>query len=254
MREADVVITVSDRMRQQLVQRFGVPDEKIRVVPNAVDSRKFATPLPRGSRRFWWKKIVLYHGRLSVQKGPDYFLRAAKRVAEKHSDVLFVVSGKGGMLPSLVDLAIDLGIQNRVLFLGYLPEAQLPKVYAASDVYVLPSVSEPFGITVLEAIASGKPVIISKTAGVGEFVNNVFRVDFWDVEKMAEQINSLLEDEELRESMAGGARKELDASISWRIVAEKTVEAYESVARVEARPQAHRPLQSPDRKKGVGFA
>jgi len=225
LREADVVITVSERMRQQLVQRFGVPHGKIVVVPNAVDARKFSAPLPPERKRFWWKKIVLYHGRLSVQKGADYFLRAAKRVAEKHPDVLFVVSGRGGMLPSLVDLAIDLGIQNKVLFLGYLPEAKLPLVYAASDVYVLPSVSEPFGITALEAIASGKPVIVSKTSGVGEFVENVFRVDFWDVEKMAAQISVLLEDKVLREELCGGAAKELE-SFSWRSTAEKTLGAY----------------------------
>jgi glycosyltransferase involved in cell wall biosynthesis len=237
LRAADVVITVSERMRQQLVQRFGVPNEKIRVVPNAVDAAKFDAPKPFKKKRFWWKKIVLYHGRLSVQKGPDYFLRAAKRVAEKHADTLFVVSGRGGMLPTLVDLAIDLGIQNRVLFLGYLPEAKLPAVYAASDVYVLPSVSEPFGITALEAMASGKPVILSKTSGVGEFVRNVFRVDFWDVEKMAGQINEVLDDEKLRESLSNGAKAEAQA-FSWRAVAEKTLGAYESVERVSLAPRA----------------
>ena len=229
MHAADVVVTVSERMRQQLVQRFGVPNEKIRVVPNAVDARKFTAPRAAKKKRFWWKKIVLYHGRLSVQKGPDYFLRAAKRVAESHPDTLFVVSGKGGMLPTLVDLAIDLGIQNRVLFLGYLPEAKLPAVYAASDVYVLPSVSEPFGITALEAMASGKPVIVSKSSGVGEFVKNVFRADFWDVDKMAAQISEILVDEELRDSLGKGAKAEAQ-SFSWRSVAEKTLGVYDSVA------------------------
>jgi len=221
---ADVVIAVSNRVKDSLVS-FGCDPAKIVVIYNAVDFERFAFP-EMGKENFRLKrKIVLFHGRLNIQKGPDYFLKAAKIVSKEMPEVLFVMSGVGDMFPQLVNEAIGLGIANKVLFLGRIPEDKLPLVYKLCDVYVLPSVSEPFGITVLEAMASGKPVIISNTTGVGEVVKNAFRVSFWDTELLAKKLLTLLKHDSLREFLSRQL-KEQAQMFSWEDVARKTRDAY----------------------------
>ncbi|MFH0835766.1 MAG: glycosyltransferase family 4 protein [Candidatus Micrarchaeota archaeon] len=219
---ADVVIAVSQRVKTELVS-FGCDASKIVVVYNAVEFERFDQPYENGFRLK--RKIVLYHGRLNIQKGPDFFLKAAKIVSKQMPEVLFVVSGAGDMFPQLVHEAIQLGIANKVLFLGRIPDEQLPLVYKLCDLYVLPSVSEPFGITALEAMASGKPVILSTTTGVGEVVKNVFRVPFWDSELMADRIMLLLKHDSLRTFM-GRHLKEQARALSWGEVARQTRDAY----------------------------
>ena len=220
---ADVVIAVSNRVKEALVS-FGCDPEKIMVIYNAVDSERFAVEMEKNAFRLK-RKIVLYHGRLNIQKGPDYFLKAAKIVSKEMPEVLFVVSGVGDMFPQLVNQAVELGIANKVLFLGRIPEDKLPLVYKLCDVYVLPSVSEPFGITVLEAMASGKPVVISRTAGVGEVVKNAFRVNFWDTELLAQKLLTLLKHDSLR-GFIGGQLKLQAKEFSWNDVAHNTFKAY----------------------------
>ncbi len=224
VREADRVITVSNRSRDVLVARLGAGGDKVRVVYNAIDAARFSRRARKEEFGFS-EKIVLYHGRLSVQKGIEFFLRAAKKVLDREKNVRFVVSGRGEMLPRLVDLAVELGISGKVSFAGYLPEEKLPALYSISDVFVLPSVSEPFGITALEAMASGAPCIVSKSAGVAEIASHCLKVDFWDVDEMANKMLALLRYPVLKDEMAGNGLGDL-RGFSWAACAEKTRGVY----------------------------
>ncbi len=228
VREADKVITVSRQSRQQLISRLGADPEKVSVVYNAIDCSKFSQRA-RKEQFGISEKIVLFHGRLSVQKGVEFFIRAAKKVLEREKNVRFIVSGKGDLLPRLVDLAVELGIADKVSFAGYMEEEKLPVLYAISDVFVLPSVSEPFGITALEAMASGTPVIVSKSSGVTEIANHCLKVDFWDVDEMANKILALLRYPALGPEMAGNECAEVK-NFSWDKTAGETLRVYREAA------------------------
>ncbi len=225
MTSADLVMTNSRMMARRLEQFYGISREKLRIVYNAVDATKFRRRSEAKKELGLDGKIVLFHGRLSIQKGPEFFLMAAKKVLEKEPGARFIMSGKGDFLPRLVELAIDLGIEDKVVFAGYVPDEKLPLLYAASDAYVLPSVSEPFGITVLEAMAAGVPVIVSKTTGAGEVVNYCLRVDFWDVDEMANKIIAVLKYSELKDVLSEGAAGEVKR-FSWDRAAEETINVY----------------------------
>lgn len=226
---ADRVIAVSGLTRQQLIERFNARPEKVKVVYNGVNPWEFS---PAGSVRELdeWARgpVVLFHGRLSIQKGAEFFLKAAKRILEDIPNAHFVVSGKGDMLPRLVDLAIELGIFGKVLFTGYTPPERLSSLYAASNVYVLPSVSEPFGITVLESMSAGTPVVLSKTSGVGEAVRHALKVDFWDTDEMANKIVALLRYSSLSEELEAGMASEVRL-FSWDRAARGTLGVYKEV-------------------------
>ena len=225
---ADVIITVSEAMKRQLIERFNADPNKIVVIYNAIDHENWAIQQVRG--RFPNEKIVLFLGRLTLQKGPDFFLKAAKRVLEKEKDVTFVIGGKGDMLPQLIRQAIELGISDKVMFLGYVPDDELPQLYSAADVFVLSSVSEPFGITVLEAIASGTPTIMTKQSGVREVVKHAFAVDFWDIDEMANKMLALITYSPLHKSMRENGKREI-SSYTWDKVAGRTIEkAYRRAA------------------------
>jgi len=237
VQNSDQVITVSKRSAQLLQEKFGASRGKVNVIYNAIDSSKF--PKHREFLRDSngkKTKVVLYHGRLSVQKGVEFFLRAAQKVISKDRNVRFLVSGKGDLLPRLVELAFDLGISENVMFLGYVSDDQLKRILCTSDVFVLPSVSEPFGIVALESMASGTPTIVSKTSGVGERVKNCLKVDFWDTDEMASKILSILSYDPLYEEMRENSIAET-ASITWDDVARQTVDVYQKAmqARVAAR-------------------
>ncbi|VVB99006.1 D-inositol-3-phosphate glycosyltransferase [uncultured archaeon] len=224
---ADLIIAVSKRTREQ-VKRLGAEGKKVRVVYNGVDSarfsgisldRKTADGIKKG------RKIVLFLGRLTEQKGPVQFLHAAKKVLSKNPDVLFVVAGKGELLPLLINMSLEMGMSQNVKFLGYVPEEEQQKIYKLADVYVMPSTSEPFGITALEAMASGVPVIISKTSGVAEIVKSAIKVDFWDINAMAEKILSILKYPKLSSAMSEMSGHEA-ASCTWEKTSEETLEVY----------------------------
>ena len=224
---ADLIITVSELMKKQLIERFNADPNKIVVIYNAINHESFGRD--EVLRRFGNYKIVLFLGRLTIQKGPDFFLKAAKRVLEKNSNVRFVIGGRGDMLPQLVRESIELGITDKVIFVGYVPDDELSKLYQIADVYILPSVSEPFGITVLEAIASGTPTIISKQSGVSEVVKHAFVVDFWDVDEMANKILALTKYGSLGKSMSKNGKREI-SDHTWKSVASITInDAYKRV-------------------------
>ena len=219
MDAADRIIAVSHFTKRIIMEKYHIPEDKIRVVHNAVSK------IGEGGKK---KKIVLFFGRLTIQKGAEFFLRAAKKVLEKENDCLFIVAGAGDMLPRLIDLAIQLGIANKVMFTGPLTDEEVKHIYRIASVYVLPSVSEPFGITALEAISAGTPAIISKTSGVAEVVKHSLTVDFWDVDEMANKIIALLRYHPLRKTMVENAKKEVDF-LTWERTAEKTLEVYREV-------------------------
>jgi glycogen synthase len=174
------------------------------------------------------KKIVLFVGRLTLQKGPDYFLSAAKRVLEHYPDAVFVVAGSGDMEYRMINDAAWLGISDKVLFAGFLRDAELMRVYKMADLYVMPSVSEPFGLTPLESLMNGTPVLISKQSGVSEVVTHALKADFWDVDEMANQIVSVLRHSSLRQTLSENGSVDVD-KLSWTHAARKCIDIYSHV-------------------------
>ena len=163
-----------------------------------------------------------------MQKGPEYFIRAAKKVVEYNPKTLFVVAGSGDMQESMIAEASYLGIMDKVMFTGFLRGDEKNKIYQAADVYVMPSVSEPFGITPLEAIANGPPVLVSKQSGVSEVLNNVLKTDFWDVDDMADKILAILKYKSLTSDLRNESGKELP-NINWDEAAKKTIGIYKQL-------------------------
>ena len=226
---ADGIIAVSNLTKKELKEKYKTK-AKIKTIYNGIEEELFKENAKKEILGFdGKKKIVLYNGRLSIMKGPEFFLRAARKVVEKDENVYFIISGSGDMLEKLIEMTFDLGIADHVKFLGFTPPEKIPVLYAASDVYVLPSVVEPFGITVLEAIASNTPVITSKTSGVSEVIKNCLRVDFWDEDEMAKQILAVLNFPSLKDELKENMKKDIQ-ELSWRKVAEKTLEFYKEVA------------------------
>jgi glycosyltransferase involved in cell wall biosynthesis len=217
MERADRIITVSHFTKRVIVEKYGINPDKISVIHNAV------YPIGESEK----KNIVLFLGRLTIQKGPEFFLRAAKKVLEQE-DTRFVVAGSGDMLPRLISQAIKLGIANKVIFTGRLTEEEVKHLYRISNVYVMPSVSEPFGITALEAISAGTPTIVSKTAGVSEVFRNCLKVDFWDTDEIANKIIALLRYDALSKTINKVSKKEIQL-FTWDRVAEKTLDVYRGV-------------------------
>lgn len=224
MEAADCVIAVSELTKNIIVHEYGIPAGKVRVVYNGIDditSPKAGAALPRlRSLKAAGYRLVLFLGRVTLQKGPDYFLRAAKRVLERNPNVLFILSGSGDMESPSMHLAAELGIGGHVFFTGFLRGAERHEVYAAADLFVMPSVSEPFGITALEAMRLGTPVLISKQSGVAEVVRHALKVDFWDVDEMANKILSVVGYPGLREALAENAAQEAER-LTWADAARK---------------------------------
>ena len=222
-KEADKIIAVSNYTKKKIVKNYNINEGKIEVIHNAIEEigRRKGKPYSK-------MKIILYLGRFSIQKGPDYFIRAARKVLEYRDDVLFVMAGTGELLPQMIDLAYDLNIGDKILFTGRLSDEEVQRIYDEADIYVLPSVSEPFGLTVLEAISKGVPVIISKNSGVREVLNNYLEVDFWDTEEMANKILSLLKYKIIEEEITQGAFSDIK-NISWEKQASKMINVYKSL-------------------------
>ncbi len=223
MHAADSVIAVSQFTKKIIIDHYGVPAEKVRVVHNGIDegTAPRSDTLPR--LRAWKRtgnKIILFLGRITLQKGPDYFLRAAAKVVRKNPNTVFVLSGSGDMEGEMMRLAASLGISDRVFFTGFLHDAERDEMYAAADLFVMPSVSEPFGIAPLEAMKAGTPVIISKQSGVSEVVRHALKVDFWDVDEIANKMSSVVGYPGLSTTLAENGRREAD-NLTWADAAQK---------------------------------
>jgi glycosyltransferase involved in cell wall biosynthesis len=220
------VIAVSNFTKNKIVENYNIEKEKIDVVYNGIDKSEFEINFDAANP--FGKKIVLFLGRLTLHKGADYFLRSAKKVLEKNKKVIFIVSGGGDMERKVIEMACELGIGDRVLFTGFLRDDQLRKIYKMANLYVMPSVSEPFGITPLEALASGTPVLISKQSGVSEVLNHCLKVDFWDVDEMSNKILAVLENQELEECLTQNGNREID-KLHWGRAADKILTIYQNM-------------------------
>jgi glycosyltransferase involved in cell wall biosynthesis len=227
MHRADKVVTVSGFTKDMVVSRYGVSADKVTVVHNATSPLPPPVSLPLMEEKAKGKKIVLFVGRLTLQKGPDYFLRAAKLVLEHEPNTLFVIAGSGDMEGQVVRDTARLGLGGQVLFAGFARGAELSSLYQAADLFVLPSVSEPFGITPLESLSAGTPVIVSKQSGVAEVLTHALKVDFWDVDEMANQIVALLRNPSLSNQLSSMGQGEA-VKLSWRDSAKKCLVLYQS--------------------------
>jgi len=220
---AQRVIAVSHLTKNILVARYGVAPEKIEVVYNAIDEVNGGGTPPPITRD---EKIVLFLGRITMQKGPEYFIAAAKKVLEVVSNVRFVMAGSGDMMRRMIELSAEMGIGHKVLFTGFLRGDDVARVFKMADLYVMPSVSEPFGIAPLEALAHDVPVIISKQSGVSEVLTHALKVDFWDVNEMANKIIAVLRHPPLQATLREHGQFEI-RRLTWRDSAERCMHAYQ---------------------------
>ncbi len=220
---ADRIIAVSARTKEMIVKHYGIHPDKVTVIYNAVSiaERTSVSQPCRDERR----RTVLFLGRITFQKGPDYFLEAAAIVLKHLPDVLFVMAGTGDMMEQLVRRTGELGIGSHFHFTGFLQGEELERIFSSSDLYVMPSVSEPFGISPLEAMAYDVPVIISRQSGVSEILKNALKVDFWDIPELASLMISVLQRPALAQTMVREARRELK-NFQWKESADKIVEVY----------------------------
>ncbi len=217
---ADLVVTVSRRLKEELISLYNTNEKRISVIYNAINRERF-----NGIKRDSNRKVVLYVGRLSVQKGIDNLIKAFRIVSEKNDNALLYIIGEGPELSNLINLSINLDLSDKVIFLGKVPDSEMETLYSIANVFVMPSVSEPFGIVALEAIASNVPTIVSSQSGVSEVIKNTLKVDFWDTEQMADLILGLINYNEANNEITKNAYKELD-SITWDKAAEKFIEIY----------------------------
>lgn len=224
MHVADHVITVSELTRKIVIDKYGVDPTKVTVVHNgnsAAEKNHDSRFKTLYKLREEGKKVVLFAGRITIQKGVDYFVHAAKKVLEYEKKVYFIVAGSGDMEAQIIKLTADLGISNHFLFTGYYKLNEQADLFAAADVVVMPSVSEPFGIIPLESMSNGTPVIMSKQSGVAEVVTHALKVDFWDTDEMANKILAVIHHPVLKNTLSHeGLRQVKD--ITWDKAAKKT--------------------------------
>ncbi len=226
MHRADKVIAVSHYTRNLIISRYGVSGDKVEVVYNGVERiGKWSmddTVIDKD------EKIVLFLGRITMQKGPEYFLQAAKKVLEVTDNVKFVMAGSGDMMHRAVEMAAELGIGQKVLFTGFLRGEDVQKIYKMADLYVMPSVSEPFGIAPLEALDNDVPVIISKQSGVSEVLTHALKVDFWDVNEIANKVVAVLKYPPLQMTLRSHGNFEV-RRLRWKDAASKCGKIYEEM-------------------------
>jgi glycosyltransferase involved in cell wall biosynthesis len=221
---ADRVIAVSFLTRNIIISRYGVTGDKVEVIYNGIERNGNGFNFGRIDIKKE-EKIVLFLGRITMQKGPEYFLGAAKKVLEVMDNVKFVMAGSGDMMRKSVELAAQLGIGSKVLFTGFLRGEDVRKVYEMADLYVMPSVSEPFGLAPLEALNHDVPVLISRQSGVSEVLTHVLKADFWDVNEIANKIVAVLKYPPLQIALKEHGNFEV-RKLKWEDAAEKCSQLY----------------------------
>ena len=224
METADKVVAVSNRLKKIITEKYMIDEKKIDVIHHA--------PIPMNQNIYFdgkelkgKDKLVLFAGRLTLQKGPDWFIKAAEKVLEYEKNVKFVMAGKGDMMDELMNKVAEKGLGTKITFLGFFTREQADKLFSMADVYVCPSVEEPFCVIPHEAQMKKTPVVLSKQTGIAEVFQNSLKVDFWDVEKMASHIISLLRYPDLHTELNGNGYKEV-TSITWGTPAQQCIELY----------------------------
>jgi len=225
MDAADKIITVSNLTRKIVIEKYGISPEKVITVYNAVEPyrEENKAPIIRG----FDEKIVTFLGRITMQKGPEYFVEAASRVLQRMDNVRFVMAGSGDMMNKMIRRAAQLKIANKFHFTGFLKGDDVYRMLKMSDIYIMPSVSEPFGISPLEAMQAGVPVIISHQSGVAEILSNAIKINFWDVEGMADAIHGILSYPAMSKMLARYGKKE-SCNLNWKDAAYKVKQVYRS--------------------------
>ncbi len=231
-READRVVAVSQYTKNLIVEKHGVSPDKVVVVHNGCDTHMPPRYQPAlAELKAQGKKIVLYHGRITIQKGVDYFVNAARRVVDVNPDVVFVISGSGDMQGQIMQQVGAMALSKHVIFAGALWDEERDRMYQTADLLVMPSVSEPFGLVPLESIQHGTASLITKQSGVAEVLTHVLKVDFWDVEEMANKIVAALKYETMNGQLVKEGQKEI-LKLSWKNAATKVKSLYQQLINI----------------------
>ena len=224
---ADHIICVSNLTRNTVIEKYHIDPAKVSTVHNAVDPIPDVDSFVKEPRK---EKLVTFLGRITMQKGPEYFVEAAARVLQRTKNVRFAMAGSGDMMNAMIDLVANRGIADRFHFTGFLKGRQVTEMLANSDVYIMPSVSEPFGISPLEAMQVGTPSIISKQSGCAEILDHAIKTDYWDIDAMADAIYAIVEYPAIYETLSKEGRDEVN-KITWDKAGRKVREIYNRVVR-----------------------
>lgn len=225
MQAADKIITVSNLTKNTVINHYGINPEKVQTVYNAVEPQEAEKIVYKKNVK---EKVVTFLGRITYQKGPAYFVNAAKKVLDKTDNVRFVMAGSGDMTRQMIRYAAKLGITDKFHFTDFLKGDEVTKMFSISDVYVMPSVSEPFGISPLEAMRSNVPVIISKQSGVAEVIQNAIKIDYWDDDALADAIYGLIKYNGLSKMFIKQSKEEVE-SMKWDKPAKEVKEIYDTL-------------------------
>jgi len=225
MHGADKIITVSNLTKNIIIKHYGADPNKIQTVYNAVEPQEAEKNVYKKNVK---EKLVTFLGRITYQKGPAYFVNAAKKVLDLSDDVRFVMAGNGDMFHEMIKYSAELGITDKFHFTDFLKGDEVTKMFAISDVYVMPSVSEPFGISPLEAMRSNVPVIISKQSGVAEVVHNAVKIDYWDEDALADAIYGMVKYNGLSKMFIRESKKEVD-DMKWSKPAKEVKAIYDTM-------------------------
>ena len=236
---ADRVIAVSNHTKDAIIREYGIPADKIEVVHNSIDLEDWPPLEGENVYKYLTKmkqhgyRVVEYCGRVTVQKGLTNLIYAAKEVVARAPKTLFLIVGNGEQEHELMELAAQLGISQNVLFAGFQRGKYLRDAFGVGDLFVLPSISEPFGLTPMEAIGYGTPALVTRQSGVSEVLMNCLKVDFWDVNEMANQITAVVQNDALRDELHANSYREYER-LSWDKAAHRLTEVYEHHAREAA--------------------
>jgi glycogen synthase len=234
---ADRIIAVSNITKQIIVEKYGIPADKVEVVYNAIDTSNLGE-YDYDRRTYKYLESLKDEGytviatvtRFTIQKGLTHFIKAAARACEKHHKLVFLLAGDGEQRDELIQLSSDLGISDKVFFSGFVRGKQWRDSYSVADIFVMSSVSEPFGLTALEAAHHDSALIISKQSGVGEVLHSIFRYDYWDIERLADQIVGIATSPALSSELKENIKEEY-TRISWHDVAKQCMGMYSALVR-----------------------
>ncbi len=228
---ADQVIAVSNHTKNKIVENYSIPSDKIEVIHNSIDLSSLDPLDEQNAYRFLdvmknhGYRVVVNIGRLTIQKGLPNLLHAAKKVLQYAPKTYFLIVGSGDQYHELINLAADLGIGGNILFADFQRGKNWRDAFAIGDLFVMPSVSEPFGLTPLESISYGTPALISKQSGVSEVLSNCLKVDFWDIDEMANKITAVMKSDTLRDELINNSSQEL-SKLSWTDAGNKIFDIY----------------------------
>jgi len=223
MDEANMIIVVSNRIKDRLIEQYHISPKKIITIYNGIETEtdKFEELRPQPRK----KKIVTFLGRITIQKGPEYFVDVARMVIQRMKNVHFVMAGNGELRDRILELSVKYGISDRFHFTGFLNGPEVTEMLRRSDLFIMPSVSEPFGIVPLEAMQANVPVIISLQSGVSELIRNVVKTDFWDVHAMADAVHGILRHKRLSKVLITEGKQEVN-KLNWEIPAGQINQVY----------------------------